>query len=102
PPRNSPRRGWTIACSLLTYRHLFPLMQHAVIRQSYHSVVRRRRCSEYCFLLNERKQKMGVISCNNFWLPFENVKESGLRKTLFKWKWKTFVKRLEIEKFYVQ
>src|SRR5699024_2356019 len=96
--RNSKRCGWKIASRLLIYRHLFLLMQNVVIRKSYHSVMRRRSCSEYCFILKKRKQNMGVNYCNNFCLPFVNVKESGLRKTLFKWKLKTFVKRLEIEK----
>src|SRR5699024_12001416 len=66
-----------------------------------HSIMMRRSCAEYCFILKKRKQNMGVNYCNNFCLPFVNVKESGLRKTFFKWKLKTFVKRMDIEKFYV-
>src|SRR5699024_5394718 len=64
--RNSKRCGWKIASRLLIYRHLFLLIQNVVIRKSYHSVMRRRSCSEYCFILKKRKQNMGVNYCNNF------------------------------------
>src|SRR5699024_2177197 len=99
--RDSKRCGWKIGSRLLIYRHLFLLMQNAVIRKAYHSVMRRRSCWEDCLFLKKRNQKLGDNICNNSCWQFVNVKESGLQKTLFKWKLKTFVKRFEIEKFYV-